>query len=399
MNTLKCMATTPTAKPSTPPRTPRQPPLPSPHVPRPHWLDLAGRRFQTAFVALAVVITVLFFGTPQFNTLAINFVAIVLEALPFMLLGSIVSGIVEVFISRERIASWLPARSKAAVFMAGGFGLLFPVCECAIVPVVRRLLRKGMPLDAAIAFLLAGPIVNPLVAASTAVAYSYDLSIVATRLIYGYAIAVTVGIIVQQLFSRRDALLPEIDEPVEHRHAKHHGHHHTHDDGECCEHDDHDDHTCEAVHPEEASTERRGTNRLARKFLSAGRHAADDFFDVARFLVMGAFLAACLQSFVPREIFLGTAWGGQFVTIILMMVLAVILNLCSESDAFIAASFRAAGVPLSGQLAFMILGPMLDIKLLMMYTRVFQRRAIVTIAVLTPLLVFLCMAISGVLGR
>jgi uncharacterized membrane protein YraQ (UPF0718 family) len=124
------------------------------------------------------------------NSLAIVFVSIVLEAIPFMLIGSLVGGFIEAFVSRERMAKLLPQKGWLTVCVAAGAGIVFPVCECAVVPVVRRLIGKGLPLSAAIAYLLGGPIVNPIVAASTALAYAFDWRIVILRLSLGYGIAV-----------------------------------------------------------------------------------------------------------------------------------------------------------------------------------------------------------------
>lgn len=104
---------------------------------------------------------------PGVQAFALVFVSIVLEALPFMLIGSCVGGLIEVFVNRDKLTALLPRSPWAVTCMAAALGLVFPVCECAVVPVVRRLARKGLPLSAAVAYLLGGPIVNPIVGAST----------------------------------------------------------------------------------------------------------------------------------------------------------------------------------------------------------------------------------------
>ena len=90
-------------------------------------------------------------------------------------------------------------------------------------------------------------------------------------------------------------------------------------------------------------------------------HAASDFLEVAGFLVIGAFVAALVQSGIDRNYFLFLG-EDSVLAVAAMMVLAVILNLCSAADAFVAASFRLT-IPMSAQMAFMVLGPMLDLKL------------------------------------
>jgi hypothetical protein len=238
-------------------------------------------------------------------------------------------------------------------------GVIFPVCECAIIPVVRRLLKKGIPLSAAIAFLLGGPIVNPLVAASTAVAYFADWSVMMHRMILGYVIAVAVGLLMGLFFSKIKAVRNEVfsdQNPIS--------------GATLCDH--------------------RKPAALGEKITLAVNHAANDFFDIGRFLVIGAFFAAVVQTLVPRQVFAALT-DTPALSILIMMVMAILLNLCSEADAFVAASFRSTPVPLPAQLAFMILGPMLDIKLIIMYFNVFRIRAIVTLAALVFSMVFLSM--------
>jgi hypothetical protein len=119
---------------------------------------------QATFLVSALILLVSQICSGSSDGLVIVFVSIVLEAIPFMMLGSVVGGLIEVFVNRERLATMLSHNSWSTVFIAAGAGIVFPVCECAIVPVVRRLIGKGLPLGAAVAYLLGGPIVNPIVA-------------------------------------------------------------------------------------------------------------------------------------------------------------------------------------------------------------------------------------------
>ncbi len=316
---------------------------------------LTGAGLQWGFVVLAAAVLAAFPFLPhgrqrQVEELSRVFLGILLEAMPFMLLGSLVGGAIEVFVSPEAVASVLAGRRKRTVLVAAAMGLVFPVCECAIVPVVRRLVRKGAPLSAAVAFLLGGPIVNPIVAASTAVAYNGEWSVVAARLGLGYLVAVLVGLAVGKVFADQQALLPQRG----------------------------------AGGREEPHVRAEGA---VGKLTAACRHAAEDFLDVGRFLVVGAFVAAVLRSTVPAETLFPSAAGGVGSWLV-MMALAFVLNLCSEADAFVAASFRGLA-PLPAQLAFMVLGPMLDLKLLAMYLALFRKRAILALAATTAVGVFL----------
>jgi len=309
------------------------------------------------------------------------FVSIVLEALPFMLLGSLAGGVIEVFVPQEKLSSLLAQRKLSAVLIAAGMGLVFPVCECAIIPVVRRLLRKGIPFSAAVAYLLAGPLVNPIVAVSTAVAYMGEWRMVLLRLGFGYAIATGVGLWMSWFFEGKAVLRGE----------EGHGEH-VHQQGSSCNCEDHLNLSHEHA---EGNTQ---PITFWGRVLAAMGHASDDFLDVARFLVIGAFLAGVLRGLITESSIVGLMVGHPFVSIPLMMVVAMLLNLCSEADAFVAASFRNL-IPLPGQMAFMVLGPMLDLKLLLMYSGVFQKKVILVLASTTFTAVLLGMIGLGSFTR
>lgn len=309
------------------------------------------------------------------------FVSIVLEALPFMLLGSLAGGVIEVFVSQEKLSNLLAHRKLSAVLIAAGMGLVFPVCECAIIPVIRRLLRKGVPFYAAVAYLLAGPLVNPIVAASTAVAYMGDWRIVLLRLGFGYAIATGVGLCMSWLFEGKPVLRGEEGRDE-----------HAHQYGSSCHGKDH----LNLCHEQTEGNTQPATS--GGRVLAAMGHASDDFLDVARFLVIGAFLAGVLRGLIAESTIVGMMVGHPFVSIPLMMVVAMLLNLCSEADAFVAASFQNL-IPLPGQMAFMVLGPMLDLKLLLMYSGVFRKRVILVLASTTFTTVLFGMIGLGIFMR
>lgn len=325
---------------------------------------------EALFLAVALGVLALGRGASGVPTLSLLFASIVLEALPFMLLGSLVGGLVETFVSRERMLALLPRRRWLSVLVAAGLGVVFPVCECAVVPVVRRLARKGLPAPAAIAYLLGAPIANPLVAASTAVAYRYDWLLVGARVGVGYAIAVAIALAAGRLLRRGPVFAPGIEEPGGH--------------GPACgcagEEHGHEGHAHAGEEPARGLLGRVG---------EALRHAADDFVGVGHFFVIGAFVAAVAQTFIDRTAFLKVA-GHPAAAIVLMMALAVAINLCSEADAFVASSFRGL-MPPSAQLAFLLIGPILDLKLLLMYQALFRRRVI---AVLAAMMVVAVLAAS-----
>jgi uncharacterized protein len=299
---------------------------------------------------------------PQVRDLAINFVAIILEAVPFMMIGALIGGIIEAFVPPEFVQRLLSGRTKSAIFVAAGLGVIFPICECAIVPIVRRLINKGVPLPAAIAFLLGAPIVNPVVAASTLLAYQGNWGMVATRMVCGYVIAVGVALVLGALFKHEAGALLPGEASCEHGCFHCEGHHHDYK-----------------------------PSNFSSKILDAITHARDDFFTFAKFLIIGAFVAALARATIDvvafRELF-----SSPILSILAMMGLAVTLNLCSGTDAFIAAGFRAV-FPSTAQMAFMVLGPMLDLKLMLTYFTLFRSRMIGVLALLTFVAVLTAMMV------
>ncbi len=342
------------------------PAAPAPARSLPSTWALAG----VCFVVAALVLAMFVRGNPAIGTLSITFVSIVLEALPFVMLGSLIGGLIEVFVSRDRITALLPRNVTAAVFVAACMGIVLPVCECAIIPVTRRLLGKGVPFSVAVAYLIAGPIVNPLVAGSTAVAYSGDPimpAMVVTRLLCGFTIAVFVARLMDEVFPGRKALVPgavenKLRSACDHGCGCGHEHDHAHDH------------------------EHAAPQKLSKRCMTALEHGADDFLHVSQFLIIGAFVAALSQTVISREAFLSLAETPS-ASIGVMMLLAVVLNLCSEADAFVAASFRTS-LPAAAQMAFLVLGPMLDLKLIAMYLSFVRKRALTMMILLMVGLVF-----------
>lgn len=339
------------------------------------------------FAIGAVIFLLAFRSDGRVHTLGSKFTGIVLEALPFVMLGSLIGGFIEVFVSRDRLTALLPKRTLPAIFAAGLLGIVLPVCECAVIVVTRRLVRKGVPFSVAVAYLLAGPIVNPIVAASTAVAYTGDMTVVATRLIAGFAIAVAIALIVDTFFPGQRALLPGIAETGPHHD---HGHTHSHSNDPCCAAD-----TVAGAEPGAAPTvATHATPRpkppLFGRLVHSVEHAADDFLHISQFLIVGAFAAAICQTYlIERQFFVDLA-NTPAAAIGVMMLLAILLNLCSEADAFVAATFRFT-LPLSAQMAFMVLGPMLDLKLVAMYLSFVRRPALILMITLMLAFVFAMM--------
>lgn len=265
------------------------------------------------------------------------FSSLLIEAVPFVLLGAVVAAAIEVLIPTsfmERLAALpgplqLPASALA--------GVAFPVCECGSVPVARRLAAKGLSPAAAVTFMLAAPILNPIVIASTAIAYRGRDSMwlmVGGRALLGLVAAIAVGWVVA---GRKGPSIVRLEPDRDVTQAHHRG--------------------------------------KAEAFFS---HLSGDFIFMGRYLVMGAAVAAALQTFVPQTV-LGSVADSPVVALVSMMGLAFLLSLCSESDAFVAASFVQFGS--AAQLAFLVFGPMVDTKLGFLYSATFKRGFLPTVVV------------------
>ncbi|GBF31845.1 membrane protein, putative [Desulfocucumis palustris] len=290
-------------------------------------------------------------GILNFKTV---FLSIIIEALPFIIIGVFVSAIIQNFVSEETIGRVLPKSRLFSILIASLLGIIFPVCECGIVPVARRLVQKGVPLYSAITFMLAAPVINPVVASSTAIAFTVRPDIVWFRLGFSFIVACLTGLILSFLFHGRELKAG----------ADMHGH--------GC--------GCGCSHHQEYSP---GT--FSGKIRGTFQDACDEFFEMGKYLMLGAFLAATAQSFISQDLLTGIG-KESFSSILTMMSFAFGLSVCSSADAFIAASF--INLFSSGSLlAFMVFGPMIDLKNILMLLNAFKLRFVVILTVIVTLLI------------
>ena len=293
---------------------------------------------------------------------ALAFLSILFEGVPFILLGTLISGFIDIYLPAGTMDRFLPKNKFLAVLTAGLMGAVFPVCECAVVPVIRRLVKKGLPVSCGLTYMLAAPIVNPITALSTWKAFQGQGAAMMTssRLLLGFMIAVAVGMIVSKLplvFVLKAKLLASLEKEDEPHH-----HHHDHDHS-CCGHDHHHHH------------EPAEDNRL----VAALRSAMKDFVDVAVYFSIGVSITALFNTGIaPGAQWLDSLAKNPTAAPAALMVLAFILSLCSTSDAFIAATLDKFSW--GAKLAFLTFGPMMDVKLLFLYQTVLRKRFIVMLA-------------------
>jgi uncharacterized membrane protein YraQ (UPF0718 family) len=287
------------------------------------------------------------------------FLSIIIEALPFVCFGCLVSGFIETYLSPNLVSKFLPKKRFFRVLVGISAGFFFPSCECGIVPIVNRFLEKKVPSYTGIPFLIAAPIINPVVLFATFVAFGNSIKFVLFRLLGAICLALIVGLILA--YQLDDPIL--LDQPKIHAHAHEHSHPHT--------------------------------TQLSRgqKFWSALTHAVDEFFDSGRYLIFGSLVAATIQVFVPTRL-LTSVTHNPLTAILLMMLFAFLLSLCSEADAFIGASLLSlfGTAPI---LAFLLFGPVVDIKNLLMMKRYFTTTFIVRyIAIISLLVTIISLGVS-----
>lgn len=314
--------------------------------------------------------------TVALQTFASVVTAIVLEATPFLLLGSLLAGILEVFAADGALLRFVPRSTWGQVALGLLAGVVLPTCECGVVPVARKLMRKGAPPGVAIPFLLAAPVVNPVSLLATWVAFRGDFPVVGLRVLLVAVPAAVLGYGLAR--SRVDEVLREGSGGGP---------------GACCGHDGQDhghdgqDHGCGCG----CEAPVRG-NRV----LACLRHTAEEFLDMGRFLILGATVSGLFKAFFPQDL-LAQLSGSLPLAVAALMLLAFLLSVCSEADAFVAASLTM--FPRAAQLAFMALGPMLDLKLLPAYLSVFRRRVALALIVVPAVLIYflaLCLGLAGV---
>lgn len=263
-------------------------------------------------------------GNPQLATAGTVFAGVFLQAVPFLVLGVVISGLIAAFVSPERLARWLPKRAASAVLTAGVAGAALPGCECGSVPVARRLFGDGTAGAAALTFMLSAPAINPVVLVATAVAFPGQPEMVAARCLASLATAVVMGVLWSK-WGRPGWVTRKLPGAGD------------------------DDQPRWIV------------------FADAARH---DFLQAGSYLVIGAAAAATLRVVVPPWMFEHIA-GHLLIGVITMALLAFVLALCSEADAFVAASLTM--VPLIPRLVFLVVGPAVDVKLVAMQAGLFGR--------------------------
>lgn len=289
----------------------------------------------------------------MFKDISIIFLSIFLESLPFLLLGSLISSIIETFVSNETLARIIPKNKVLGSIVGICLGFFLPACDCAVIPVAKRLIKKKVPINVAVSFMLASPIINPVVILSTYHAfYKTNPDIFFERLLFGILIALIIGIILGILYSKKEVVLNSEDKI----------------NCEC--------HDCE------------DTNR----FLSIIKHTGIDLFEVSKYLMFGALIASIIQVVLPRDILIMFN-DNKILSVLALMLFAYLISLCSTSDSFVGKSLLSS-FSKSSIIAYLLLGPMIDIKNTIVLLGNYKKSFVITLI----LLIFTTIFIFSIVG-
>ncbi len=269
----------------------------------------------------------------DFITLVLS---VILGALTFLVLGVGVSALVATFIDEKLLLKLLPKNRFGSHIVISLLGMLMPVCECGNIPLARRLMLKGFSASQAITFLLAAPIINVVTIWSTFEAFRTDPIILVGRVIAGFVIANFIGILLSYKPDQTDLLSSSLMMEMRSRGAV-----------------------------------------VQKKFDVFIDTFQREFWLVFRMLVLGAVIAALIQTLIPRDSIIDIA-NNQVISILVMMLLGLVISMCSSVDAFFALSLSSI-FNVGAITAFLVFGPMIDLKILSMLKGSFKVKTLVII--------------------
>lgn len=291
------------------------------------------------------------------NKFSIIFSSIVIEALPFILIGAVLSSFMQVYISNNIFNKIISKNKLLGSIQAGLIGVFLPVCECATVSITKGLLSKNVPINVGITYMLAAPIVNPLVILSTYYAFDGNIKVVLLRVGIGFGVAVIAGLLMLCLSEGNNILREDKVLDLE---------------GRClCGCSEIDDDSSKPI-------------RLLK-------HTSIEFYEIGKYFIIGATLASLFQTFVPRESIFYFE-NSTVLSIIILMIFSFLISLCSEADAFVASTFMNR-FSLGSITGFLIIGPMIDLKNTIMLFSVFKKSFVIKLLFVVFSLCFIASAL------
>ncbi|MBR3898509.1 MAG: permease [Bacilli bacterium] len=306
------------------------------------------------------------------KNISIIFTSIFFESLPFLLLGSLISAIIETYVSNETIAKIIPKNKILGSIVGVCLGFFLPACDCAVIPVSKRLLKKKVPVNVAISFMLASPIINPVVLLSTYYAfYKTNPNIFFCRLLFGIIISLIIGIIMGIVYGKKEVTTNNIE------------------DCECHKHEEIDEDFMDLAEElgEVECDCHHGPHSLKNDILNIFKHTAYDMFEVIKYLMFGALLASFIQVLLPRNVLL-IFKENKILSVVIMMIFAYLISLCSTSDSFVGKSLLSS-FNQNAIIAYLLLGPMIDIKNTIVLLGNYKKNFVITLISLIFITIFI----------
>ena len=291
------------------------------------------------------------------NKFSIVFSSIVIEALPFILIGAVLASFMQVYISNNIFNKIISKNKLLGSIQAGIIGVFLPVCECATVPITKGLLNKKVPLNVAITYMLSAPIVNPLVILSTYYAFDGNIKVVLLRVGVCFSIAVIAGLLMLCLSGENNIFIDNGEGELQ---------------GKCL---------CGCSEIDDNSS----------KLIRLLKHTSLEFYEIGKYFIVGATLAAIFQTFVPRDIIFYFE-NSAVLSIIILMAFSFLISLCSEADAFVASTFMNR-FSLGSITGFLIIGPMIDLKNTIMLFSIFKKSFVIKLLFVVFSLCFIASAL------
>lgn len=287
------------------------------------------------------------------KNITIVFISIFFEALPFLFLGSLISAIIDRYVSEETFVKIIPKNKILAALVGVLMGFFIPACDCAVIPIARRLLKKKVPLNVILSFMLSSPIINPVVLFATYTAFNKNLNFFYLRFLLGILVSLIVSVIMAIIYKDKDPLIEEEQHHHNHSCSCHFCSHH-HDEGD---------------------------------LKSILKHTIEDMFDVLKYLIIGALIASLMQNLVPASLF-----KNELISTISLMLFAYLMSLCSTSDSFVAKSMMGS-FNNRAILAYLLLGPMIDIKNTIVLMGGFKKKFVFTLIFLIFITIFIVVSV------
>ena len=277
------------------------------------------------------------------------FLSILLQAIPFILLGAFISAGIQIFASTGWIMEKITNGRWYSFFIAAVAGFFMPICDCGMVPIISGLLKKDTPLPQTITFWLSSSAVSPIVIISMLYAFPNQPYLAAVRVITGLIIGVMAGIILKLIN------LETKDVTKGNRRVQNIG-------------------------KDILDLKYDGTKGKIEAVFAG---AKVEFFRVAEYVIIGSLISSVLQTVMPQTMksFIGNNYIIQF---IVMIAAAMLMSACSTSNAFIGKSFsnNFSIVPI---ISFIVMGPMLDLKNMVMLSEILKKKFLLLLAFLVIL--------------